>query len=140
LVCVAFVKSFLGASLHLSEMDRYIRSHNYIKTFNWYEALLRYQCYRFIVKWIALLNNRLSCKVNSWVVWLNFEWMSRQWNQISPWRDSLSNDSLSNRQFIECCVDRQQAFQTRTPTSSFDRVTRHNRYDSANAGRSQRAL
>jgi len=32
------------------------------------------------------------------------------------------------------------AFQTWTAASSFDRVTRHNRYDSANAGRSQRAL
>jgi len=32
------------------------------------------------------------------------------------------------------------AFQTWTAASSFDRVTRNNRYDSANAGRSQRAL
>jgi len=32
------------------------------------------------------------------------------------------------------------AFQTWTATSYFDRVTRSNRYDSANAGRSQRAL
>jgi len=31
-------------------------------------------------------------------------------------------------------------FQTRTATSSFDRVTHNNRYDWANAGRSQRAL
>jgi len=32
------------------------------------------------------------------------------------------------------------AFQTWTATSSFDRVTHHNRYDSANAGRSHRAV
>jgi len=32
------------------------------------------------------------------------------------------------------------AFQRRTATSSFDRVTRNNRYDSANAGRSQGVL
>jgi len=32
------------------------------------------------------------------------------------------------------------AFQTWTAASSFDRATRQNRYDSANAGRSQRAL
>jgi len=35
LVCAALVESFLSALLHLSEMDRYIPSHNYIKTFNW---------------------------------------------------------------------------------------------------------
>jgi len=32
------------------------------------------------------------------------------------------------------------AFQTWTATSSFDRVIRHNRYNSAKAGRSQRAF
>jgi len=44
------------------------------------EALLRcqsYQSYRFIVKWITLLNSWLSCKVDSCGVWLNFEWMSK---------------------------------------------------------------
>ena len=46
------------------------------------EALLRCQSCRFIVKWIALLNSRLSCQVDSCGVWLNFEWMSRQRNQI----------------------------------------------------------
>jgi len=35
------------------------------------------------VKWIALLNSRLSCKVDSCRVRFNFEWMSRQWNHIS---------------------------------------------------------
>ena len=47
------------------------------------EALLRCQSYRFIAKWIALLNRWLSCKVDSCGVWFNFEWMSKQWNQIS---------------------------------------------------------
>jgi len=35
------------------------------------EALLRCQSYRFIVKWIALLNRWLSCKVDSCGVWFN---------------------------------------------------------------------
>jgi len=40
------------------------------------EALLRCQSYRFIVKWIALLNSLLSCKVDSWSltqVWVNVQ-------------------------------------------------------------------
>ena len=41
------------------------------------EALLRCQSPRFIVKWIALLNSLLSCRVNSCGVWLKFEWMSK---------------------------------------------------------------
>jgi len=35
------------------------------------EALLRCQSYRFIMKWIALLNRWLSCKVDSCGVWFN---------------------------------------------------------------------
>jgi len=41
------------------------------------EVLLRCQSYRFIVKWIALLNSWLSCKVDSCGAWLSFEWMSK---------------------------------------------------------------
>ena len=42
-----------------------------------------YQSCRFIMSRIALLSNSLSCKVDNCRVWVNFEWMSRQWNQIS---------------------------------------------------------
>ena len=41
------------------------------------EALSRFQSYRFIVKWIALPNNLLSCKFDSYRVWLKFKWMSK---------------------------------------------------------------
>ena len=44
---------------------------------------MRCQIYRLILKWIASLNSRLSCRVDRCGVWLNFEWLSRQWNQIS---------------------------------------------------------
>ena len=48
------------------------------------EALSRHQSYRFIVKWIALLN-LLDWAAKSTAVesWFNFERMSRRWNQIS---------------------------------------------------------
>ena len=47
------------------------------------ETLLKFQSYRLIAKWIAFLDRWLSCKVDSCGCWFNFEWMSRQWNQIS---------------------------------------------------------
>jgi len=37
-------------------------------------------------------------------------------------------------------IERSGASQTRTASNYLDRITRNNRYDSANAGRSQRAL
>jgi len=47
------------------------------KRLNGCETVLRCQSCRFIVKWIALLNSWLSCKVDSCRVWLKFEWMSK---------------------------------------------------------------
>jgi len=38
LIRVAFVESFLGAFLHLSALDRYNTSHNYIKTLFGFEV------------------------------------------------------------------------------------------------------
>jgi len=38
MIRVAFVKSFLGAFLHLSALDRYNTSHNYIKTLFGFEV------------------------------------------------------------------------------------------------------
>jgi len=55
------------------------------------EVLLRCQSYRFIVKWIALLNSWLCCKVDSCGAWLSFEWMSK--SNLS-WFISAGNKKL----------------------------------------------
>jgi len=64
------------------------------------ETLLRCQSYRFIVKWIALLNRWLSCNVDSCGVWLNFELMCRQWNQISLFVQAGNKSSFSFSNYI----------------------------------------
>jgi len=56
---------FIECLQHLSEMDRYAHIIITSKHLTGCEALLRCPSYRFIVKWIALLNSCMSCKADS---------------------------------------------------------------------------
>jgi len=75
-----FVQSFLSAFLHLTEMDKCIPSHNYIKNMRSTFQVPELQIY-CEVDCIA----EPLIEMQSRQLWslIQFEWMSKQWNQIS---------------------------------------------------------
>jgi len=76
---------FLSALLHLSQLDRCIPSHNYIKTFNWVRSPFEQLVLQVHCEVDCIAEQQLTelQRRQLWSLWLNFGWIWIQWRQIS---------------------------------------------------------